>query len=224
MKIENYVWRAETQENGNIHFHLLFDTYFNHNTLKRVWNHYLKDMGYMGGERAASIHAIKNLNDVGAYVTKYMTKEPLKDKYKKMLENRQITQKELDKVPNDEKYRRPIIGKMWGCSKKLLKLSYLTCYDYEIAQMNEIVDQMREVVVENLPEYVKVFTGNVRSILKKCSYKLQKWVRGYYELTYDRLYNFIEEVQESVQEVIPKKKQLYQQLTLFEYGSYNVVQ
>lgn len=45
--LENYVWRAECQSNGNIHFHLATDTYFHWGVLRRIWNRLLKKLGYI---------------------------------------------------------------------------------------------------------------------------------------------------------------------------------
>lgn len=35
--IQNYVWRAELQENGNLHFHLVIDKYVDYNILLNYW-------------------------------------------------------------------------------------------------------------------------------------------------------------------------------------------
>lgn len=44
---KNYFWRAESQENGNIHFHITFDKYIEHSELRKVWNEILSDHGYI---------------------------------------------------------------------------------------------------------------------------------------------------------------------------------
>lgn len=40
--MKSYVWKAETQENGNIHFHLTTDVYIDSDELRLVWNKCLK--------------------------------------------------------------------------------------------------------------------------------------------------------------------------------------
>lgn len=45
--VKNYFWRAEAQENGNIHFHILIDTYINWRQLRDTWNQICKDFGYI---------------------------------------------------------------------------------------------------------------------------------------------------------------------------------
>lgn len=43
----NYVWRAECQRNGNIHFHIATDTYFPWYIVRSLWNRQLRKLGYI---------------------------------------------------------------------------------------------------------------------------------------------------------------------------------
>ncbi len=45
--IDQYVWRAEKQENGNIHFHLLVDKFIPHEDIRRRWNRIIDKFGYV---------------------------------------------------------------------------------------------------------------------------------------------------------------------------------
>lgn len=45
--MRNYVWRAEKQKNGNIHFHILSDIAVNYYTLRYVWNRIQKKFNYL---------------------------------------------------------------------------------------------------------------------------------------------------------------------------------
>lgn len=36
-KLKNYVWKAELQKNGNIHFHIIIDVYIDYNVLLNYW-------------------------------------------------------------------------------------------------------------------------------------------------------------------------------------------
>lgn len=47
----NYVWRAELQKNGNIHFHILIDRFFDVRELQRKWNQVLEPKGLIEGYR-----------------------------------------------------------------------------------------------------------------------------------------------------------------------------
>ena len=43
----HYVWRAEKQQNGNIHFHLLTNIFINAVTLRKKWNRIQNKLGYV---------------------------------------------------------------------------------------------------------------------------------------------------------------------------------
>ena len=46
-KMENYVWRLEFQKNGNVHYHIVTDTYVDYFLIQKVWNRILKLNGYI---------------------------------------------------------------------------------------------------------------------------------------------------------------------------------
>ena len=50
-EVHNYIWRAECQQNGNIHFHFCTDTYIPWFVIRRIWNRQLKKLGYIGRYR-----------------------------------------------------------------------------------------------------------------------------------------------------------------------------
>lgn len=45
--LQNYVWRAEKQKNGNIHYHILTDTFANFSMFRRLWYISLRSLGYL---------------------------------------------------------------------------------------------------------------------------------------------------------------------------------
>lgn len=98
----NYIWRAEPQKNGNIHFHLLTDVYIHHSDLRSTWNNIQLDYGYINqnninsNPNSTDIHSLKNIKNVSQYVAKYCTK--------------------------NDPTRRTIKGKLYGISKGLNKL------------------------------------------------------------------------------------------------------
>lgn len=91
--MKNYLWRAEAQKNGNIHFHFTTDIFIHHAELNRIWNLQLLKLGYIGGKPSTEIHTVRKVKNLGAYLAKYMSK-------------------------NDDE-RRKIIGKLWACSVSL---------------------------------------------------------------------------------------------------------
>lgn len=45
--VENYVWKAELQQNNNIHFHLVLDRYIHHNAIRYYWNMAVSPLNYV---------------------------------------------------------------------------------------------------------------------------------------------------------------------------------
>lgn len=102
--MDTYVWRAEKQKNTNIHFHITTDVYIHYAHLCRVWNECQETLGFVSRfrERTGSyqpnstdIHAVKDIKNLAAYLVKYMSK--------------------------GEKDQQLLDGKVWGCSRNLLK-------------------------------------------------------------------------------------------------------
>ena len=45
--LSNYIWRAELQENGNIHYHVVIDVYIHYLAIRKYWNLALAKLGYL---------------------------------------------------------------------------------------------------------------------------------------------------------------------------------
>ena len=45
--LNTYVWKAEAQANGNIHFHIVTDTYMPHEEIRMIWNRIITKKGLM---------------------------------------------------------------------------------------------------------------------------------------------------------------------------------
>lgn len=86
-----YVWKAERQKNGNLHFHVLLNRYIPARELRERWNRILSKLGYIDvfeskhGHRdpnSTDVHSLykdkrtgKRVVSVVSYMAKYMSKE-----------------------------------------------------------------------------------------------------------------------------------------------------
>lgn len=43
----NYIWRLEFQDNGNVHYHLITDSYLDYYFIKKIWNRIQLNNGYI---------------------------------------------------------------------------------------------------------------------------------------------------------------------------------
>lgn len=93
--VVNYIWKAELQDNGNIHYHILTDKYIPWQELRDLWNSAQNRLGYVDmfqhdNPNSTDIHSLRKVKNVMSYVAKYMTKK--------------------------ESTLRPICGHSWGRS------------------------------------------------------------------------------------------------------------
>lgn len=101
--LKSYVWRAERQANGNIHFHMVSDTWIHYQNIRNDWNSLLRPFGMIDKFKAkhghenpnsTDVHAIYKVKNLVQYFVKYMSKE-------------------------HKEGEAPIEGKIWDCSTNL---------------------------------------------------------------------------------------------------------
>lgn len=61
--VEHYVWRAEKQANGSIHFHLIVNKFIPHTLLRIKWNRIVNKLGYVDRYQAKMQTAIHDFGD-----------------------------------------------------------------------------------------------------------------------------------------------------------------
>jgi hypothetical protein len=131
----HYVWKAELQERGQIHYHLMIPKFIDYRVLREKWNRLQSDSGYLReyvsktkkvNPNSTDVKAIGNEKNVSKYLIKYLSKgeakELLKAKFK--AENdyqfKRISKEELQKVVDLFNAGTPKIdGKLWDCSENL---------------------------------------------------------------------------------------------------------
>lgn len=100
--LRNFVWRAERQKNGNLHFHIVSDCYVHYMKLRESWNHQLAKFHFLDEYHAkhnkwnpnsTDVHSVNNIRDLSRYISKYMSKLKKQD--------------------------QRIEGAVWDCSKNL---------------------------------------------------------------------------------------------------------
>jgi len=81
--LENYVWRAERQGNGNIHFHFVTDKWILYEYIRADWNDCLDPLGFIDtfekkhGHRnpnSTDVHNVTKVRNLTNYLVKYITK------------------------------------------------------------------------------------------------------------------------------------------------------
>ena len=150
--VKNYYWRAEAQQCGNIHFHLLVDRYIDWKELRDDWNDTQDVLGYIDRFEMKHNHRIPNSTDIHA-----------------LYEKRSIASYVLKYVTKADGYR-PIKGRIHGCSDNLKEMK-----PFDIV-MTEDVRQLVAVLFKDkaLRIYQEkaftVFKGDILGVMyKRCS-------------------------------------------------------
>lgn len=77
--LRDYVWSAELQDRGEIHFHVLVNQFLDKGRIRRAWNDAcarsgIVDMSTAGNRPSTEIEAVKSYNGSKAYAAKYIGK------------------------------------------------------------------------------------------------------------------------------------------------------
>lgn len=81
--MSSYVWRAEVQKNGNLHFHIITPEHIDMDDIRRYWNQSTELLGYCSRYSSdhlrlpppsTEIKEVKSFRDCARYLRKYMSK------------------------------------------------------------------------------------------------------------------------------------------------------
>ena len=92
-----YIWKAETQKNGNIHFHITTSLFIHHAEVRKQWNSICFANDYTNDKtdnpNSTDVHSVKNDKYIESYMVKYLSKS--------------------------DETRRKVNCKIWDCSSNL---------------------------------------------------------------------------------------------------------
>jgi hypothetical protein len=134
-KLRSYIWRAEKQFNGNIHFHFITDTYIRFDHIRNDWNSCLQRFNYIDlfesrhGHRnpnSTDVHSVNKITNLTQYFIKYMSKGITAGSRHWKKDTPEVSRE----IRNSKKFRAQwmeiiqgpspaIQGKIWDCSTNL---------------------------------------------------------------------------------------------------------
>ena len=211
---ELYLWRAEPQKNGNLHFHLFFDRYIDKTLLQETWNTHLDRLGYIDkfsekhGHRNPPTTDIRKCPDsmhLVSYVMKYAGKKPMYLPSFQFVNGIRIKKSTpyhpLNKAFTDSKGKfhpaetsenlcimRPLDGRLWGCSDSLRSLSMPL--SGESMALNLAVEEMASMPqfrVVKRPRCTMIF-GPVDLYMQQYNPGLWLWWLSFHQHQFNRLY------------------------------------
>ena len=155
-KCRLYLWKAETQENGNIHFHIIFDKYIYQADLRDVWNRICNKLGYVDAysERMSSMNFFtyksEFLKSSGISVKQLAGRydrgvacnwqNPNSTDVHSVISAKSLVSYLAGYIKKNDKFKRFVDGNLWRCSELLGSFQHL---DISLAEMNfDEVDEM----------------------------------------------------------------------------------
>lgn len=169
----NYVWRAEKQMNGSIHFHVLTDKFIPWSELRDVWNRIVNKLGYVDRYR----DEMKKFHSEGfrvrsellqkweykAQVKAYQTgkandwSSPNSTDVHSIKQVSNVRKYVLKYTTKDEK-NGPVSGRMWGCSVDLSNIP--GAQDIIAAEIYEEIGRLKKEFPDSMyeAEYFTTFS------------------------------------------------------------------
>lgn len=149
-----YIYKAEVQDNGNLHYHLTTNTFIHHRDLRNMWNYYAEKLGYVSrsgldSPNSTDVHSVKSVKKLAAYMVSYLSKKDLYTKplkrYHRLYDKKHLKSSEpFCKLPSNyfNHIKRKVTVKVWDCSKPLM----LGKCSLEI-DSDELMDDIRKSLV-----------------------------------------------------------------------------
>lgn len=159
-QVKNYLWRAEKQKNGNIHFHILCDRFIPWSEIRDRWNRICNKLGYVERYR----NEMKAFHSSGFQVRKDLLK---KWEYKAQIKAYQTgkandwnnpnstdvhslyrvsrVREYIAKYTTKDDKNAEVEGRIWGCN---YELSHITGGVTELdsllkSELNEVIDKFK---------------------------------------------------------------------------------
>lgn len=98
---KTYVWKAELQKRGQLHYHITTHSYIEKEIIREAWNNLLRSANLLNGHEnppSTEIKEVRAIKDLASYLIKYISKES----------------------------EDVIGGKVWGCSDNLKGVKYFS--------------------------------------------------------------------------------------------------
>jgi len=151
--MRDYIWKAELQKRGTIHYHITTNTFINFMHIKKRWNKLLEKNGLMSeyiakhnhsNPNSTDVHKVYNDENIEAYLEKYISK--------------------------DEKSISSVNGKVWDCSislksNKLFTVDLSPQNELNIVKLDKsstakaITSDFFEIIYFNEPCIIKLLYG-----------------------------------------------------------------
>lgn len=133
-----YVWKAELQERGQLHYHMTSNCFVPWKELRNKWNELQANAGYLNEYYEQNGHYDANSTDVhSVYKVKDMAKYLKKSIFKSY---KQKSGNIISEFKKSVQNTTSIGGKVWDCSLNLKSMRYFECAEDECSEIFTQID------------------------------------------------------------------------------------
>jgi hypothetical protein len=155
--VTHYVWKAEVQKRGAIHYHITTNRYIDYQAIRNEWNKLQNKLGFIDqfmarhGHRhpnSTDVHSVRDDHEIGMYMSKYMSKS------------------------GDD--RRALGIKVWGCTKSLLVKENRN-FEVDSAISSYLTDLKKSGEIHEIQyDHCKIIIAEKKLLLEKAPHHVQK--------------------------------------------------
>lgn len=158
-----YLWRAENQKNGNIHFHILINRFVHWKKIRNIWNGIQKKHGYLDlffskkgnyDANSTDVHCIRRIRNLAAYLAKYM---------KKGSEGKIDACSYVDfGIYSISSHYRLVEGRLWGCSYFLSRIKNMKIIMSEVIEKEIFLLKEKFPIINSIGYYSEIIKASPR--------------------------------------------------------------
>lgn len=192
-----WLWKAECQDNGNIHFHITTHVFIHWKSVRKKWNKLLSMHGYCKyfqdgtndkGNAATQIKAARNSKQVGGYLAGYIGKKDMYKKNETFVDSPEHFYKDvlnlkvcdcIDKMKYSLK--RPVEGRLWSCSYNLTRIDTIA------SESHRCFVELRNEIDLSTEKFIKDDFFNIHLYSAKDLNKWNYYVKRFFEKEKDKL-------------------------------------
>lgn len=151
-----YLWKAELQKRGQIHYHITINSFIPHHEIRQKWNYLqAKNNLIQKGKTPPSteIKAVKNIKNIENYLAKYISKAVNEEgkvyetsRAERTADSVEVLGAVISCFPSQTNNFECIKGKIWDCSDSLKCNKYFT-----LELKNDIAFELMQYVENDNP-------------------------------------------------------------------------
>lgn len=171
-----YIWKAELQQRGQMHYHLTTPTFITHDKIREKWNYLQKKNGIIKNKEyppSTEIKEAKNVKNIEAYMVKEICKNTIEiglinqpNQNEKAMCQDLVYGNIISGYPSQSFCDKTIYSKIWDCSENLKKNPYFTIEidneNYDLIQnskakinINKVIETPHCTILDVNPNYHK---------------------------------------------------------------------